>query len=196
LLGLSRVDGLVEESMERSVPMRGRLVFLFLILGFLSSCPGISPIRESRTPCIIENVPFYPQKIHQCGPASLAGVLDFWGIRVSPAEVADEIYSPSARGTLNLDMVLYAERKGLKAHQYRGSLEDIKEKIDSGYPLIVLVDYGFWVYHQNHFMIVFGYQDDGVIVHSGGESDMFIPLKDFLKPWKRTRFWTLVVTPQ
>jgi len=176
--------------------MGGRLFFLFLTLGFLFYYPGISPAKESRSPRIIENVPFYPQKIHQCGPASLAGIFNFWGIRVSPEEVAGEIYSPSAKGTLNFDMVLYAERKGLRAHQYRGSLEEIKRKIDSGYPLIVLVDYGFWIYQRNHFMIVFGYQDDGLIVHSGRESDKFVPLKDFLKSWERTRFWTLLITPR
>lgn len=191
-----KVDSLVEESTELGVPMAGRLFFLFLVLSFLSSCPGTTPIKESRPARIIENVPFYPQEIYQCGPASLAGIFNFWGIRVSPEEIAGEIYSRSARGTLNLDMVLYAERKGLKAHQYRGSLEDIKRKIDSGYPLIVLVDYGFWVYQRNHFMIVFGYQDDGIRVHSGRESDKFVPLKDFLKPWEKTRFWTLLITPR
>jgi len=178
------------------VPLARRLFFLFLILGFLSSCPGTTPIKESRPARIIENVPFYPQEIYQCGPASLAGIFNFWGIRVSPEEIAGEIYSRSARGTLNLDMVLYAERKGLKAHQFRGSLEDIKRNIDSGHPLIVLVDYGFWVYQRNHFMIVFGYQDDGIRVHSGRESDKFVPLKDFLKSWERTRFWTLLITPR
>jgi len=50
-----------------------------------------------------------------------------------------------------VDMGLYAEKKGLKAIQYAGSLEDLKRNIDSNYPLIVLVDYGFWVYQKNHF---------------------------------------------
>jgi ABC-type bacteriocin/lantibiotic exporter with double-glycine peptidase domain len=195
-LDSQKSDSLVEESMERSTPKGGWLVFLFLIVGFLSSCSGIPPIKESSPPRILENVPFYPQEIYQCGPASLAGIFNFWGITVSPEEIAGEIYSRSARGTLNLDMVLYTERKGLTAHQYRGSLEDIKRKIDSGYPLIVLVDYGFWVYQRNHFMVVFGYREDGFIVHSGLESDKFLPLEDFLKSWERTRFWTLLITPQ
>jgi len=42
----------------------------------------------------------------------------------------------------------------------------LKKNIDSGYPLIVLVDYGFWAFHSNHFMVVVGYNEDGVIVNS------------------------------
>ncbi len=75
----------------------------------------------------------------------MAGVFHYWGVKVSPEEIANEIYSPSAKGTLTLDMILYAERKGLKANGYKGSLADIKGKIDSGYPIIVLVDLGFWI---------------------------------------------------
>jgi hypothetical protein len=45
--------------------------------------------------------------------------------------------------------------------------KDLKKNIDSGYPLIVLVDYGFWAFHSNHFMVVVGYNENGVIVNSG-----------------------------
>lgn len=131
----------------------------------------------------------------QCGPASLSGVFNFWGKKVSAEEIAEAIYSKSARGTLTMDMVLYAERKGFAVRQYQGNLEDIRKNIDSGYPVIVLVDYGFLVYEKNHFMVVLGYNEDGVIVHSGKEREKFIPLKDFLTPWRKTNFWTLLIVP-
>jgi predicted double-glycine peptidase len=144
---------------------------------------------------MIQNVPFHPQEEYQCGPASLAGVLTYWNIMVSPEEIALEIYSKSVRGTLNIDMVLYVERRGLKARQYRGSLEDLKTKIDSGYPLIVLVDEGFLIYQKNHFMVVIGYGEEAILANSGREQHKFIPVKDFLRSWGRTKFWTLVITP-
>jgi len=145
---------------------------------------------------MILSVPFHPQEGFQCGPASLAGVLNHWNINVSPEEIASEIYSKSAKGTLNIDMVLYAEKRGLKARQYRGNLEDIKSKIDAGYPLIVLVDKGFLVYQKNHFMVVIGYQEEGLLANSGREQHKFIPVKDFLRSWERTKFWTLWITPK
>jgi ABC-type bacteriocin/lantibiotic exporter with double-glycine peptidase domain len=180
----------------RGAPLRERLWALVFCLFFLFSCIRTSPVKEPEFTRTLENVPFYPQEMYQCGPASLAGVLNYWGIDVSPEEIAGEIYSPSAKGTLNIDMALYVEKKGLKAIQYPGSFMDVKRKIDSGYPLILMVDHGFWVYQQNHFMVALGYHENGIIVHSGKDRQKVIPLKDFLNSWKKTRFWTLWVTPK
>jgi len=168
----------------------------FLILLLLFSCAGLSPNRESKTARLIINVPFYPQEDYQCGPASLAGALNYWGFNIFPGEIAAEIYSPHAKGTLDVDMVFYAERKGFGAGQYRGSLEDLKSNIDSNRPLVVLVDDGFWVYEKAHFMVVVGYDAGGVIVNSGKEQNLFIPLGHFLRSWERTKFWTLRITPK
>ena len=67
--------------------------------------------------------------------------MHYWGVEASPEAIAEEIYSKSAKGTLGLDMVLYARKKGLDVVQSRGSIKSIKENIDLGYPVIVLVDY-------------------------------------------------------
>lgn len=173
----------------------GKLRFHFLLLTFYFSlsCTTISDIPKSTQTHIIENVPFYPQETYQCGPASLAGVLNYWKINVSPNDIVEEIYSKSAKGTLNIDMVLYAQGKGLNAIQYKGNMEDLKKNIGSGYPLIVLVDYGFSIYQVNHFMVVVGYNEHGVIVNSGKEMAKFMPEKDFIKAWERAGFWTLLI---
>jgi hypothetical protein len=92
-------------------------------------------------------------------------------------------------------MVFYAENRGVKADRHRGSLEDLTEKVDSGYPLIVLVDRGSLVYQQNHFMVIVGYNPKGIIAHSGTETRKFIPLRSFLRSWEKTDFWTLLVRP-
>jgi ABC-type bacteriocin/lantibiotic exporter with double-glycine peptidase domain len=156
---------------------------------------AVPNLEESKPSRLIENVPFFPQEAFQCGPTSLAGVLNYLGVNVSPEEIAMEIYSPSAGGTLNLDLILYAERKGLKTIQYKGSLDDIKKKIDAGYPVIVLVDLGLWVYQQNHFMVIVGYFENGIIANSGKDRFKSIALNHFIKIWEKTNFWTLLITP-
>jgi predicted double-glycine peptidase len=93
-------------------------------------------------------------------------------------------------------MLLYVNKKGLYALQYIGSWDDLKKKINNKYPLIVLVDYGFSVYQANHFMVVVGYNDDGVVVNSGKTEHMFIDKEKFLKAWKRTNYWTLLIKRQ
>ncbi len=180
---------------EPNLSFRWSLSILLLFLSWFVSCAGVSPPYNMQPSRTVENVPFHPQEKFQCGPASLAGVLNHWNINVSPEEIASEIYSKSARGTLNIDMVLYVEKIGLKARQYRGSFEDMKTKIDSGCPLIVLVDDGFLIYQKNHFMVVIGYGGEGIFANSGREQGKFIPTKEFLRSWERTKFWTLFITP-
>jgi predicted double-glycine peptidase len=166
--------------------------FMFLLLVLLCSC---STVQENSQSHVIEDVPFYAQTSYQCGPASLAGVLNYWGIKVTPDEIAEEIYSTSARGTLDIDMVLYARKRGLLVTQYEGTIEDLRKNIDSRHPLIVLVDYGFSFMQKNHFIVVIGYNDHGVIVNSGKKKGKFVLEEDFLKSWERTKFWTLLIKP-
>jgi predicted double-glycine peptidase len=113
-----------------------------------------------------------------------------------PDEIAREIYSNSARGTLGIDMVLYAQKKGLIATQYEGTMGDLRKNIDSGYPIIVLIDYGFSFIQKNHFMVVIGYNEHSVIVNSGRDKEKFMSKKDFLKKWEKTKFWTLRIKPR
>lgn len=165
------------------------LVFTF----FLFSCSTAS-VQLNSNSIRIDKVPFYPQDDYQCGPAALAGVLNYWGINVTPDDIAKDIYSKFAKGTLNIEMKIYADKKGLYSLQYRGNWDDLKSKISEGNPLIVLVDYGvFSSYHVNHFMVVIGYNDEGVIVNSERTENLFIEKEKFLRIWKKANYWTLLI---
>lgn len=166
--------------------------FIFTVV-LLFSCVTVKQIPRAKNTHIIKNIPFYPQETYQCGPSTLAMVLNYRGIKVNPDDVATEIFSETARGTLNIDMLLFAQRKGLTAIQYRGNLDDLKNNIDSGNPVIVLVDYGFSLYKKNHFMVIVGYNEHGIIANSGRNKEKFISEEDFLKSWEKTNYWTLLI---
>jgi ABC-type bacteriocin/lantibiotic exporter with double-glycine peptidase domain len=170
--------------------------FIIFTICLFCSCTPISSTPASNYVQYIEDVPFYPQETYQCGPAALAGVLNYWGIDVTPQEIAEEIFSESARGTLNIDMVLYAQSKGLRARYYRGGIEDIQRRISDGFPIIALVDFGFMAYQQNHFMVVIGFNEYGVVVNSGKYQGRLLSWRDFEKAWQKTLFWTLFITPE
>jgi len=169
------------------------VLFFALLVFFLHSCAPVIVSHGSRHNRIIPEVPFYAQEAYQCGPASLAGVMNYWKTGVTPDEIAGDIYSKSARGTLNIDMALYPQKKGFIAEQYSGNMNDLKKNIDSGYPLVVMVDYGYWMVQANHFMVVIGYNDDGIIVNSGKDERKFVSEEDFIKTWEKTKFWTLKI---
>lgn len=163
--------------------------FLLILLVVFDSIAAVSG-ADVR---IIGDVPFFPQERYRCGPASLAGVLNYWGVKVSPEEIAAEIYSPSAGGTLDIDMLIYVRGRGLKADIIKGSIEELKLSIDSDRPVVVLVDTGFWVYKKQHYMVMVGYDDEGVVVNSGGERLKHITYEDFGRTWEKGDYWTLYI---
>ena len=179
----------------KRLPWRGASFLLVVLLSFFCSCAGPSSNLSGQPARVIDGVPFFPQEEFQCGPASLAGILNYYGWKVSPAEIATEIFSRQARGTLDMDMVFYARKKGLRAEKYRGTFEDLQAQIDSRRPLIVLIDQGFWVYQSHHFMVVVGYDEGSIVVNSGKEERKFISRDSFSKTWEKTKFWTLRITP-
>ncbi len=175
--------------------MGGVSFLLVVLLSFFCSCAGPAANLSGQPTRVIDGVPFFPQEEYQCGPASLAGVLNYYGWKGSPADIAAEIFSRQAGGTLDMDMVFYAQKKGWRAEKYRGSFEDLQAQIDSRRPLIVLIDQGFWVYQSHHFMVVVGYDEGNIVVNSGKEERKFMSRDSFLKTWEKTKFWTLRVTP-
>src|SRR6516165_888048 len=74
-------------------------------------------------------VPFIPQETYQCGPAALAMVLQYYGAAVGPDEIARELYLPSIRGTLNLDLEFFARRRGFQARSFAGTLEQARAEL-------------------------------------------------------------------
>ncbi len=171
-------------------------IFLSLLIALLLSLSGSFASNEEENACLITGVPFFPQEQKQCGPAALAGVLNYWGTKIAPEEIAKEIYSETAGGTLWIDLTLYARDKGYSAMQYIGSWNDLMQNIQAGFPLIVLVDHGVSSFQVNHFMVVVGYTKDGVIVNSGMEREKIQKKRRFLKAWKKNQYWTLLIRPE
>ena len=61
----------------------------------------------------LSDVPFYPQQPLHCGPAALATVLQYYQQDVTPEGLAPYLFTPSAQGTLALDMVASVRREGM-----------------------------------------------------------------------------------
>ncbi len=176
------------------------LVFALLLLLAPAFCSTASVQPDAGT-VVIADVPFFSQEAYQCGPTALAIVMDYWyaktgaGKSVTPEEIAQAIYSPSARGVLGIDLEVYAQKHGFTTEQYPGGIDDLKNRIDRGTPPIIFVDYGFLSYEVNHFMVVTGYTKDGVIVHSGRLRNRNIPAGQLEKIWRKNRYWTLLLKP-
>jgi peptidase C39-like protein len=142
-------------------------------------------------------VPFFPDDTDQCGPATLASLLTYWGIPSEPRTLKDEIYLRRLRGTLSLDLLLAAQSRGLQAVGSGGTLDQLKTELAADRPVIALLNLGWTLYPQGHYVVVTGYdeQRQGMYVHSGLARDVFVPYALFLVNWEKTGRWMLRIQP-
>lgn len=195
---------------QRWVPGLGVALGSLLFLGCAGQSRAVGDLGASGTEMSVRGavapndpdllhmaVPFFPDDTDQCGPATLASVLTYWGFRTDPVALKEEIYLPRLKGTLPLDLMLAAQSRGLKAEIYQGSLDNLKSELAQGHPLVALLDLGFAIFPQGHYVVVIGYDDRrrGVYVHSSLDKDVFVSYERFLPSWDKTGRWTLLVTP-
>lgn len=114
---------------------------------------------------------------------------------MTPESIGREIYSPTARGVLGIDLEIYAKRHGFLTRQYSGSLMDLRRLIDDKTPVLILADLGIGMLQVNHFMVITGYGPDGVLAHTGRAENELILTRRLESIWKKTGYWTLVVRP-
>lgn len=168
-----------------------------ICLSILAGCASNTAKRPTDSAkAVIANVPFIKQKPDYCGPASLAMIFNFYGLNVSQDDIAREIFSTELKGTLSLEMVSYAFKKGFDADVYNGSMADLRAKLEAGFPLIVS--------HKAekndkriHYLVVFGF-DDGKEVfysHSDTKQALTIDYRKFLKHWDMADNLTFFIHP-
>lgn len=142
-------------------------------------------------------VPFFPDDTDQCGPATLASILTYWGVPSDPLSLREEIYLRRLRGTLAIDLLLATQARGLWAEGSSGTLEMLKAELDADHPVVALLNLGWVMFPQGHYVVVTGYDErrQGLYMHSGLARDVFVPYAGFLANWEKTGRWMLRVWP-
>ena len=184
------------------LPYFSKTIFLILCSLIATGCAVNIPLykkgklNDSKR-FIIANVPFIAQKDDYCGPASLAMIFNFWGIDITQDEIAQEIYFPEMKGTLSIEMVLYAIQKEFETEVYQGNFQDLKNRITAGFPLIVShrANKG---QERVHYLIVWGFDDNREVfyVHSGIKRNMAMDYQTFLKYWSWADNLTFFIHPK
>ena len=75
----------------------------------------------------------------RCGPGSLSVVLNALGDAVSEAELAATLPPAPGGGTLSLDLLLAARRRGFSASLGAGSDDAVRREIQQGRPVILML---------------------------------------------------------
>jgi len=184
---------------------RARLVACALfLLAYLGGCatspqtrllldnpPDIPPRVE------LTEVPFFPQQQYHCGPSSLASVINYRGTPVEPDQIAQMIYVPGLKGSLQVEVEAATRQFDMLPVQLDGKLESLMRELAAGNPVFVLQNLGLDSVPVWHYEVVVGYdfEERIVILRSGVNARVLRSFALFEKTWQRADHWALVVVP-
>lgn len=181
-----------------------RLTALLGLTALLSACAGRAPILPDPSDLahlpqqvLLQDVPFHAQDEYQCGPASLAMVLNHRDIAATPDDLKDRVYLPERQGTLQVEMVSAARERDLLVYPLDRKLEAIFAELEAGNPVLVMQNLAFNWYPQWHYAVVVGYDlpAQQMIVHSGLNEAQREPFTLFMRSWSRADYWARVMLP-
>jgi len=142
----------------------------------------------------LASVPFFPDQEYQCGPAALATVLAASGAPVAMKALVDEVWLPSRRGSLQLEMLAAPRRHGRISYRLAPAYGDLLREVAAGNPVIVLQDVGL-LGAQWHYAVVngFDYESGTIFLRSGTERRLELPFTAFERSWMKGQYWAMVV---
>lgn len=186
--------------MPVNVRRRGRLLAAALSVIVLAGCmtPQALDLRE-RPPLSREltEVPFFPQREFQCGPATLAMVSTYLGSPVTPDELAPSLYTPGREGSLAAEMIARARLRGFIPQQLQPELRALAQALAEGSPVIVRQNNGLSWLPVWHYAVVVGLDAERseVVLRSGETARMTMSWSVFDRTWARADRWAIRLLP-
>jgi hypothetical protein len=178
----------------------------FLLLAALGGCASLVPqtmaLREAwpaGVPARVEfaDVPFFPQRDYQCGPAALATALVHAGVRITPDELVGQVYLPARQGSLQVEMLAAPRRYSRVSYRLAPRFDDLLRELAAGNPVIVLQDIGQGFSAYWHYAVVVGYDYAAgeLYLRSGETRRLAVPFTVLEYTWKKSNYWAMVVMP-
>ncbi len=156
--------------------------------------PAFQPYGEISARTVRLEVPFIPQsQVNDCGPAALSSVLAFRGRSMPLDEVTRRVFTPVLERTLLPDMENYARSLGFSTRSGRGDLTQLRDWINAGNPVILMLNMGGRMFSQGHYVVVYGHDPDGFLMHIGTRAEMYLPDRALLEGWESMNRLYLVV---
>jgi len=124
-------------------------------------------------------------------------MLSFWGKSTNPKQLRADMYSADLHGTLPMDLVVTAEKRGLYVNMVAGNRLQIQQELRAGRPVLAMLNRGYSFMPIHHYVLITGYDDarKGFFAHSGGQANQFIAYKKFESQWEKTDHWALLAQP-
>jgi len=138
------------------------LILIVIISFTLTSCTG-----QSLPPIVIEEIYLgvpvvkQPESKPWCLPASTKSAMNYYGMEITQEEIADYVINPET-GSGNASLLKEnADKLGIEVYNQRMYLEEIKNEIKKGNPVIVILDYSL-EQTANHFFVIDGFNEEEI----------------------------------
>ncbi|MBL1432556.1 MAG: PA2778 family cysteine peptidase [Gammaproteobacteria bacterium] len=184
--------------------LRAAGLALIMAIG-LSGCASIHPAGYiKQTPpadlgraIVLADVPFYPQKRYQCGPAALATVLNHYGVAVTPYTLKPLVYIPERKGSVQTEMLAAGRSYDMLAYVIEPNLDSLFYEVAAGHPTLVMQNLGLSWLPRWHYAVVVGYDLDAnqIILRSGATKEWRTTIANFDTTWARSKRWAVVYMP-
>src|SRR5262245_438201 len=108
------------------------------------------------------DVPFLPQTDALCGGAAAAMVFRYWGDAHADVQQFASLVDRRAGGIADDVLVGAIERRGWRAVRISGSVDELRTRLLTGQPVIVLVADRRDTFH---YLVVTGITADRIVIH-------------------------------
>jgi ABC-type bacteriocin/lantibiotic exporter with double-glycine peptidase domain len=187
----------------------GAVVFIVSIFAALTlGCATYRGTASSAEPATVARqgnwkmVPRFPlvRQVddEDCGAASLAAVLRYWGQTATPESIEAALGQKDSRLQAG-EMQSYAKSSGLRSYVFYGTMKDIAREIDQGRPVIVGLGKMFDGEKKalSHYEVVVGYEPTKkqVLLLDPGRGWQVDSFEGFAKEWAVSKAVTIVAYP-
>ncbi len=173
-----------------------RLFRVFIFGAVLTGCQN-QPNLSLNTPALLEltQTPFHDQTGYFCGPNALATVLHRTGLDIDPDTLAEQVYLPGRKGSLQLELIAATRAMNRLTVTVEPSLQGILRELELGYPVLILQNLGVAWFPVWHYAVVIGFDpvQQDFILRSGNQRRQLFKAHRLLKTWDRAQRWGVVV---
>ncbi|MGR2737565.1 PA2778 family cysteine peptidase [Billgrantia sp. Q4P2] len=178
------------------------VLLLSLWLLILTGCATTPRLAESTEQALprqawIEGVPFHAQRDYQCGPASLAMVLNHDGVDVAMESLIPQVFIPGREGSVQPEMLATVRRHGRIPFVLNDSFDALLTEIAAGHPVVVMQNLSLPAWPMWHYAVAIGYDLDAeeMVLHSGEEAERIESFRRFDATWARSGRWAFAALP-
>lgn len=162
----------------------------------LTACTTVEPRFVAPAEALeLAQVPFFPQEVHQCGPAALATVLNDAGVVTDPDALIPQVYIPGREGSLQIEMLAAVRRQGLVPYRLAATPDALLAELGSGRPVLLLQNLRLKSWPRWHYAVLIGYEPSRGrwLLRSGTQRRHSMTNREFMRTWALADHWAVVL---